>query len=140
MKKLFAIILALALLLCGAAALAKESSVGPFLGNWKSGNIRVDIRMEGEALRCCALRSDEGERDLLEYSLCRYDEEAGCLQCMGAIYSHEVYYGLFDEWSEMDWAMDDMRTGAFELSRDGAALVWTDDGLKAPVELARSDD
>ena len=132
--------MAMVALVCGLAlaACAEGTGADRFLGTWTAEGVVVELWQEDGEIACCAVfQTDEAAREVWEYSACWYDEAEDVVQCGGITRTREVFDPAQAEWVELDWAMDDMNFARFEFSDSDLALQWTDDGLQAPVALAR---
>ena len=142
MKRLFVRIACVAALLAlsVASACAEPTGIERFLGAWGGDGVSVQISQDGEELRCLALLQDgDDERDAWQYCACWYDEAANAVVCGGVVKTHQRFSGWFQEWEEADWSTSDLYYARFEWAEDGSGLVWTDDGLDAPVALTRTE-
>lgn len=130
--------LACAIAIAGAEAL-QEAAYERCLGIWVSGGIAVEIWQEDEAIQCRAVHTDGGEEcDIREYATCVYDDTEDVLRCYGVTRTRERFDTLLDDIDELDWSMDDMSLAELRLSEGD--LLFSDDGLDAPVALTRLGD
>lgn len=143
MRKRIASLLIVITLTCAVAFANAEATQNAAyercLGIWVSGGITVEIRREGEAIQCRAVLTDGGEEsDIWEYAACLYNESEDILQCYGVTRTRERFDSLLDDIDALDWSSDDMSLVELRLSEEG--LLFSDDGLDAPVLLTRLND
>lgn len=130
--------LACAVAFAGAEA-PREAAYESCPGIWVGEGIAVEIWREDEAIKCRAVFSDGGdENDIWEYAVCFYEEAEDALQCFGVTRTSERFDSLLDDIIELDWSTDDMSLA--ELRQTEVGLLFSGDGLDAPVALARLSD
>ena len=140
MKKPVIWTVCLLLALYAAISGARAEATDRFLGTWAAEGVIVNIRCEDNVLQCTAIfQDDDSVRDIWEYSACWYDEATDTIQC-GGITRTQYRKGPKGAPVESGWSLDDMNAARFVFPEAGDVLIWTDDGMKAPVELTHVSD
>ena len=138
-EKLAALILALAMILTGAA-LAENAAAERFCDTWVDTGVAVEIWQEDDAFQCRAVLGDGGnESTVLKYANCHYDAATDRLICEDGTRAVET----FDEASN-ELKTDVKATGIsaeFLFANGQDALLWNDsEELGVNYTLRRETD